>query len=363
MGEGLLGWAQNQKVELAQRRKAAEAYPKSRRTFMGSLKEDLDYFAKEMDKIEEGTRKHPDQVNETWFEAPYFLDDNVEVPPPGKAWKEGSVHLRPLSAAERKTHRVTGPHFFYFDDPENRFDPFQGKYPRFDPDHETPMSRAEALREAGSLQKEGLEWVDSIIETDIGWEEEKLGEVVAFAKKFASKPAKKDMESAYIDFDFTGWRYLGGLDPDLAKQRLQDKMGDPKARLALSVRYVPFPDNRLGEWAVSGWWLKVYSREFSSEVDQMKENVREVARTTRHEMQHFAQDALRVIKLLSEEAGLPRRRVRHLEDVGAGGEPLSPLRPRGPWKRGTPESSMSFGTWSSSPASPTRSTPSSPSST
>ena len=127
-----------------------------------------------------------------------------------------------------------------------------------------------------------------------------LNDLEALALKYAPRAMEpKGHADWHVDMDLTGWKYL---EPN------EQPKGDLPPKITVRVEYGSSP-RHVGYWAVHKWMLVAMSGEYAL-TREMMQRPKTLTTTVRHEMQHFAQDALRVIRGLHEDAGLPSSSIR-----------------------------------------------------
>jgi hypothetical protein len=227
-------------------------------------------------------------------------------------WRQESYWLRPLTPEEIEERRRPwdteddSPKFYLVHDPRHR------ARPPSKPDSYV-RDREQVLDTLKYAYEEGVESV----EYAVGWFNDlnaSLDRLEALARKYTPRPARKpegDFDLT-IDMDLSGWKYIDH--PKAAETRL------PRS---ITLRFSYGSSHKyLGLWyGPPIWRLEILSRDYHlSGVAAMQAFLDDVARTTRHEMQHFGQDALSRALDLQEDGGLPSRSVR-TPGIEPGGRP------------------------------------------
>jgi|10_taG_2_1085330.scaffolds.fasta_scaffold02697_3 hypothetical protein len=141
-----------------------------------------------------------------------------------------------------------------------------------------------------------------------------------------------------INADFSNWKYTRNL-------KTKDEEGNPKKidpndlfshKIRLNVYKnkkdvkVACDGDAMGCWDSSSWSIHIWTGEFKDSAEEMRSLLDRFKKTLRHEAQHLAQDALRVI--LKPEIshghnpiGMPRGSVRHRQLVTPSGLLKAPV--------------------------------------
>lgn len=177
-----------------------------------------------------------------------------------------------------------------------------------------------------------------------------LNLIIRECKKYTSKAkAYKTKASSTLKVDLTGWKYLTDYhkeEQDWLKRKIEedpDTEGKPqsleKAMKGYMIRLMTqgwrdppeiqvtlFFDphqKRAGQWSIREKHLQVDVMHLAPlrSVENFRKGLEKIEGTLRHELQHVGQDALRQIKYLKEDAGLPSRKIRQ-KGADPSGHPL-----------------------------------------
>lgn len=123
-----------------------------------------------------------------------------------------------------------------------------------------------------------------------------------------------------IPINFTGWKYIPEADREKSERVVKDSFLRLVRRESIVITNSA-PNaaaNTLGHWDERRGeiWVRFIDR--SDQVNSVLERKSSIEMTVRHEMQHFAQTALRYITG-SPNAGMPPRVVRHPEAISPDG--------------------------------------------
>lgn len=121
-----------------------------------------------------------------------------------------------------------------------------------------------------------------------------------------STASGKSEVSRRFPFDLSGWKYVRGEEREATKTLRQVS---PRGVLVT----IQFKSHRfaVAEWKDDEWEMHLYAgASFDPSSDWAESTIDTLVQFTRHEAQHMGQDMLRVIRGLSEKAGLPSRGIR-----------------------------------------------------
>ena len=132
-----------------------------------------------------------------------------------------------------------------------------------------------------------------------------LRQMRSYCLNFTNQPKEYTSTAKKVfPLNLTGWRYLR---PD-EMHKLKGVRGWDKVTCVLDFKG---HNTRGGQWNVHLKELQVdVAYAVPSAVEQIQEGVAKIQRTLGHEMRHVGQDALKEIKGLKDEAGLPSKNIR-----------------------------------------------------
>lgn len=233
-----------------------------------------------------------------------------------------------------------------------------------------PYNKEDLLNYIQETKEEYADTLKDGILNDLNLEKKLLNEVEELAKENAAPQGGGEAaevnwfdENQYmilnIPINFSGWKYVENLkekdeegnykpvDPYqrfhkgrsyvINSSRWMDEDASSKTGIKLGIYKrktdVECDGSSLGCWRPTDWAMHVWTGKFNNNAREMKEMLDGFKKTLRHEAQHFAQDALRVIKFPTTRhqhnpIGIPAEAVRHRAMVSPNGVLINPIADR-----------------------------------
>jgi len=372
--QGFFLWLEAQRQELAKKRNRAEVIPELSRQMFDELDSDFRFSSNIARSIggdswtdERGTKWSGEEdlsLVDGWQYIDYFNEDNDDQNALEIDWKTSRIFFRALTAKERREYAPSGPEALWDEDlfqVELHFHPdelvgdhtdsertsMQKGYAhlptKFPPINLYNIYKKQAAKDIISENiNQGFELVDEIM-SKFSSKKSFIDEAEEWAEGLAKgylPPTERIGHAqdlyALIPIDFSDWKYIKEEEAEESAQKLKHHLknlsyktswrpGHIGLSLEVDKEKVKAQTGQYNPayWSPEEWTVVIHPGEYSLYLFEMKRQLKEIARSARHELQHFSQDALRIVKGLSRDAGLPRGRIRSPGEVTPGGTPHS----------------------------------------